>query len=189
VLNISNAASAAGLEERTANAYVRLLEALFLLYRLPAWGRTLHSRSGAAPKIHVVDSGIAARMLRLTPDKLNRPSRSAVTEFGHLLETFVVGELVKQASWLEAGVSLGYWRVRNLYEVDLVVERDDGAVLGFEVKAGSRVRDDDLRGLRRLRDAVGPDFVAGAVLYTGEYGYTAEDRIHVQPIDRLWAAA
>ena len=39
--------------------------------------------------------------MRLTPSKLAQREPVALTEFGHLLETFVVGELRKQASWLE----------------------------------------------------------------------------------------
>src|SRR5262249_9901551 len=99
VLNITRAASSVRLDERTADSYVRLLEAIFLLYRLPAWGSTLTARSTASPKIHVLDSGVAARLLRLTPQKLAVRSPTALTEFGHLLETFVVTELLKQASW------------------------------------------------------------------------------------------
>jgi hypothetical protein len=57
-----------------------LLEAVFLLYRLPAWGTTLTARSAASPKIHVLDSGVAARLLRLTPQKLAARSPAALTE-------------------------------------------------------------------------------------------------------------
>jgi len=41
--------------------------------------------------------------------------------------------------------------------------------------------------LTKLRDAVGPNFRAGYALYLGERSYTFEDRIHVMPLDRLWA--
>ncbi|WP_462189317.1 DUF4143 domain-containing protein [Frankia sp. CcWB2] len=69
------------LEGDTANSYLRLLEAVFLLYRLPAWGSSLTARSTRSPKIHVLDSGVAARLLRLTSDKLAARSAAALTEF------------------------------------------------------------------------------------------------------------
>ena len=69
----------------------------------------------------------------------------------------------------------------------MVVERDDGSVVAFEVKAGTSVASRDLAGLRVVREALGDAFVAGAVLHTGARSYTAEDRIHVLPIDRLWS--
>lgn len=187
VLNITAAAAGVGLDRATADSYVKLLEAVFLFHRLPAWGTTLTTRSGASPKIHVLDSGVAARLLRLTPAKLAERTPSALTEFGHLLETFVVGELLKQASWLDEVAVTGHWRTHDDDEVDLVVERDDGAIVGFEVKAASRVPGDDMRGLRKLREATKDRFLAGVVLYLGERSYTYEDRLHVMPVDRLWA--
>ena len=67
VLNVARAASDLKLRERTADNYLRLLEAVFLIHRLSAWGTTLTARASARPKVHVVDSGVAARLLRLTP--------------------------------------------------------------------------------------------------------------------------
>jgi predicted AAA+ superfamily ATPase len=187
VLNIANAASSIRLDERTADSYLRLLEAVFLVHRLPAWGTTLTARSTATPKIHVLDSGVAARLLRLTPAKLARRDPTTLTELGHLLETFVVSELLRQASWLDDLTGTGHWRTRDDDEVDLVVERSDGALVAFEVKTASRVPGGELRHLRKLRDAVGDAFLAGVSLYLGERSYTYEDRLHVMPVDRLWS--
>jgi predicted AAA+ superfamily ATPase len=186
VLNIAAAGEAAGLNKRTADNYAKLLEALFLVQRLPAWGTTLRARAAALPKLHVVDSGLAARLLRLTPERLTQANATALQQFGHLLETFVVGELRTQASWMDGIAGLGHWRTHDGAEVDIVVERDDGSVIAIEVKAGTRVVGRDLRGLRVIRDALGDAFIAGAVLHTGGRSYTAEDRIHVLPVDRLW---
>jgi predicted AAA+ superfamily ATPase len=188
VLNIGNAARAVGLDEATAASYVRLLEAVFLLYRLPAWGVSLSSRATKAPKIHLLDSGVAARLLRLTPEKLAARSPTALTELGHLMETFVVTELLKQASWSDWVSTLGHWRTSDNEEVDLVVERDDGMIIGFEIKASGRVPGPALEPLRKLRDAAGDAFLAGIALYLGPRAYTYEDRLHVVPVDRLWSS-
>lgn len=186
LLNLSKAAEAIGVSRATAEGHLRLLEDLFLVVRLPAWGRTLRSRVNASPKVHVVDSGLAARLLRLTPDKLAGLDPAALTDFGHLLETFVVGEVRKQASWLDEPVTLGHWRTSEDVEVDLVGEYDDGTVIGFEVKASERASAKEFRGLTQLRDALGSRFTAGIVLTTGRRSYTYADRLHVMPIDRLW---
>jgi predicted AAA+ superfamily ATPase len=187
VLNITNAASGTRLDHKTADSYIRLLEAVFMVYRLPAWSTTLTARSTASPKVHVLDSGVAARLLRLTPQKLAARSPAALTEFGHLLETFAVGELLKQASWADWVGGVGHWRTRDGDEVDLVVERDDGMLVAFEVKAAGRVPGTDLAPLRKLRDAAGDAFLAGVALYLGTRSYTFEDRLHVMPVDRIWA--
>jgi predicted AAA+ superfamily ATPase len=186
VLNVERAARDAGLDHSTGESYTRLLEAVFLLHRLPAWGKTLRSRAGASPKVHVLDSGVAARLLRLTPEKLLRRDATALTELGHLLETFGVGELLKQVSWMDGLAGVGHWRTHDGDEVDLVIERDDGAVLAFEVKAAGRVSGGEFGPLRKLRGAVGDAFVAGVALYTGTRSYHVDDRLYAMPIDRLW---
>jgi len=52
------------------------------------------------------------------------------------------------------------------------VERDDGAVVAFEIKTSGWTPGDEVRGLRKFRDALWEAFIAGVVLYTGERGYT-----------------
>lgn len=183
---ISKAAEALGANRNTVESYARLLEDLFLIERMPVWGKTLRARTVTTPKVHVVDSGVAARLLRLTSAKLATLDATAQTEFGNLLETFVVGELRKQLSWLEEPVTVGHWRTHDDDEVDVVVEFDDGSVLGFEVKAGERITGSDFRGLRKLRDALGTRFIAGVALSLGPRSYSYEDRLHVIPVDRLW---
>jgi len=110
-----------------------------------------------------------------------------MTEFGHLLESFVVGELLKEVSWTEEIAGYGHWRTRDDLEVDLVLETEDGGVIGFEVKAAARVAGSDFAGVRRLRELLGDAFLAGVALYTGTRSYTHEDRLHVMPIVRLWS--
>ena len=186
LLNVSNAARDVDLEQRTADNYTKLLEAVFLIQRLPAWGSTLRSRAGSAPKVHIVDSGVAARLLRLSAARLSSLQATALTEFGHLLETFVVGEILKQVSWSDNVAGCGHWRTHDGDEVDLILERDDGCVVAFEVKSGSKTSGKDFGGLQKLRADLGNKFIGGVVLNTGERSYTPDDRIHVLPIDRLW---
>jgi predicted AAA+ superfamily ATPase len=187
VLNVTKAGATIGIEKSTAENYTKLLEAVFLVHQLPAWGTTLGSRVAVAPKIHVVDSGLAARLLHLTERKLGAASAPALTEFGHLLETFVVGEVCKQLDWLDAPVQHGHWRTHDGDEVDLVLEREDGKVAALEVKASSRVPSGELRGLLKLSRKLGTQFLGGVVLYTGTRAYSQGD-VHIMPIARLWNA-
>ena len=192
ILNISRVGSSEGLPTSTASDYVKLFESSFLVRLLPAWGKTLRPTIASRPKIHMVDSGLAACLLRLPPDKLAGLDPASMQQFGHLLETFVVGEVLKQASWLQHRAHVGHWRTHDGDEVDLVIEDGrDGSVVGIEVKASGRVHRQDRRGLRMLRQALGERFVAGVVFYTGTHSarYADDDRIIALPIDRLWAAA
>ena len=186
LLNVSQVGADLGIDRKTLEDYVELLEDLFLVARLPAWGKTLRARASSKPKVYVVDSGLAARLLRLTPTKLASLDPTGLTELGNLLETFVVGELRKQVSWLDEQATCGHWRTGDDDEVDFVVEFADGTVLAFEVKTGERVRGNDLKGMRKLREAIGDRFLAGVALSMGPRSYTYEDRLHVMPLDRLW---
>lgn len=189
VLNMSRAGDAVGLAATTAADYIRLFEASFLVRLLPAWGRTQRTASTARPKAHIVDSGVAARLLRLPPARLASLEPAALQQFGHLFETFVVGEVLKQTSWLDHQPSVGHWRSRDGTEVDLVLENGhNGTIVGVEVKAGSRLRPGDRRGLEGLRRLVGDRFTAGVILHTGPYCSRLDDsgRLIGLPADRLW---
>jgi predicted AAA+ superfamily ATPase len=188
VLNIAAAADAIGMEKSTAENYLRLLEAVFVVHRLPAWGTTFGSRIARQPKLHLVDSGVAAWLLGLTPEKISRGDPAVLSEYSHLTETFAVGEILKQLSWWDAPVTAGHFRTGAGDEVDLVVESDDGVVLAFEVKAGSRVHGEDLRGIRALRSRLGNRLAAAIVLYTGSHTYQHEEGSFVLPLDALWTA-
>lgn len=187
LLNLTKVGNGLSTTWNTLESHTRLLEDLFLLERLPAWGKTLKARSVAAPKLHMIDAGVAARLMRVSPQKLAGLDQTSLTEFGNLSETFVVGELRKQASWLDEPVTVGHWRTHDDDEVDHVVEFGDGSVVAFEVKANERVSAKDRIGMRKLRDLLGDRFIAGVVFSTGARSFTSDDeRIHVMPVDRLW---
>ena len=186
VLNINSVAQKLGYTQDLVSSHTKLLEDVFLVHRVEAWGKTLTSRAVSHPKIHVTDSAIAARLLRLTTQKLNQTNPTVMSEFGHLLESFVVNELIRQATWTAGIAGIGHWRVQDGDEVDLIVEKDDGGIVGIEIKAGSRVPIKEIAPMRNLRKKMGDNFIAGVVFHLGTTNYTVEDRIHVMPVDRLW---
>jgi len=122
----------------------------------------------------------------LTPEKIAKNDPSVLTEYGHLVETFAVGEILKQVSWWDAPVTAGHFRTAAAEEVDLVLERDDGTVIAFEIKAGTRIARSDLAGIWALRTRIGDRLAAAFVLYTGPLAYTHEDGTMVLPLDALW---
>lgn len=186
LLNIAKAAGDVGLKAATAENYTRLLELIFVIYLLPAWRRTDRGPI-PRPKVYAVDSGVGARLLRLSAAKIRSNDPLFLSQYGNLMETFVVGEMRKMISWMDGACEVGYWRNRRGDEVDLVVERpDEGAVIGVEVKSSTKVSPDDWRGLRQLRDELGPRFRAGLVMNMGDMPRRLDDRIYAAPIDKLW---
>src|SRR5256885_3280176 len=88
VLNMAAISGTIGLEKSTAENYIKLLEAVFLIYRLPAWGTTLGSRVTRHPKVHLVDSGVMAWLPDLSPPKMPQAAPAALPQYGHLLQKF-----------------------------------------------------------------------------------------------------
>jgi predicted AAA+ superfamily ATPase len=177
--------SALGLSRPTIARYLQALEEIFLVRRIPGRSRNLGTRATAAPKLIFVDSGIAANEIAVDARALLRPG----APFGPLLESFVLSELSRQLTWSARAVELSHYRDHNKYEVDAVLEDRSGHVVGIEVKAASTVGPDDFRGLRRLADRLGDDFVAGVVLYTGTSTLPFGDRLRAMPVSALWQLA
>ncbi|TWJ24233.1 hypothetical protein JD76_04382 [Micromonospora endolithica] len=176
--------SALGLSRPTIARYLQALEEIFLIKRIPGWSRNLGTRATAASKLIFVDSGIAANEIATDGRALLRPG----APFGPLLESFVLSELSRQLTWSEQFVDLSHYRDQSRYEVDAVLENRTGQVVGIEVKAATTVGPDDFRGLRRLAERLGNDFVAGIVLYTGTSTLPFGDRLRAMPVSTLWQA-
>ncbi|GAB1693823.1 ATP-binding protein [Krasilnikovia sp. M28-CT-15] len=177
--------SALGLSRPTIARYLQALDEIFLVKRIPGWSRNLGTRATATPKLIFVDSGIAAHELSLDARALLRPG----APFGPLLESFVLSELARQLSWSNQLANLYHYRDHSKFEVDAVLENRHGHVVGIEVKAASTVGPDDFRGLRRLADRLGDDFIAGIVLYTGASTLPFGTRLRAMPVSALWEVA
>ena len=116
---------------------------------MPPWSDNRIKRLIKTPKLHFRDSGVLAALAGIDADRV-RADRSLL---GPLLETFVFGELVKQAGWSDAGIEFFHYRTKEGTEVDLVMEDRLGRVVGIEVKASATVTPADFRGLRQLAEA------------------------------------
>lgn len=182
LLNVSELAGPFQLTRQTIHDYLTLLERVFLIDRLLPWHRNRMSRLVKTPKLHMGDTGVACALLGLDESRLHR-ERDAL---GPLLETFVLQELRRQASWSAEPVSFFHYRDRDGGEVDIVLEQDAGAVAGIEVKAAATVSEADFRGLRKLKDASGRRFAHGVVLYDGEASVPFGEGMHALPTRSLW---
>lgn len=93
-LNVSALANELSIPARTTDGYLALLEATFLIHRVPAWSTNLSRKVIRRPKLVVSDSGLACHLLGVTGATLDRPGRP----LGPLLETFVANEIRKASN-------------------------------------------------------------------------------------------
>lgn len=101
-------------------------------------------------------------------------------------------ECAKHAEWAEEEVGLYHFRDKRKREVDIVLERADGRIVGVEVKASATVGRRDFNGLAALAEFAGAAFERGAVFYTGMRTlpfHRDRVRLHALPLARIARAA
>jgi uncharacterized protein len=96
------------------NAYLDVLATLYLVRFLPAWTTSRTNRSKRRPVAHFVDTALAAHLVGETAADL---ARMESRWFGPLLESYVVGEVAKQAGWQDRPTTLSHYRDRDQREV------------------------------------------------------------------------
>lgn len=183
LVNYSSLGAPLSFNHVTTQKYVGLFEQLFLVRALPPWFSNELSRLIKTPKLTFLDSGLLASLRGLTPEKI-AADRGL---FGALLETFVLAETLKLASWAGEPMQFFHFRDKEQNEVDVVIENADGKLIGLEVKAAATATSGDFSGLRRLAAAAGRRFVAGYVLYDHDQVIPFGEKLFAVPISALWA--
>ena len=183
LVNFAQAGGRIGLDEKTVRKYVAIFEQLFIVRRVEPWLRNRLKRLVKTPKLHFVDSGLLATTLGATAPRIAKDRAM----LGPLLEAFVFSEVLKQAEWSGGDCTLHHYRDKDQDEVDVVVENNDGAIIGIEVKAAATVGAGDFRGLRKLANACADELRLGVVLYDGEQVVPFGERLFAAPVSCLWA--
>jgi len=106
--------------------------------------------------------------------------------FGALLESFVFSEVLKLMTASELRLTPYHFRDQQMHEVDIVLERDDGMIVGIEVKAAATVKSSDFAGLRTLAEACKERFAYGVVLYDSTDLVPFGDKLAAAPLSSLW---
>lgn len=166
----------------TVQAYVTLLEQLYVLQRLPAWRPGIGARESGRPKVYVCDPAMLAHLLGANRERIENDDQ--VT--GKACETLVATEVLKQASWADTATSVYHYQ-RERADIDLVIESRAGELAAIEVKARATLRPQDWKWLAALRDARGKRFKAGIVVYSGEQTIPLGERLWAVPYSGLWA--
>jgi len=183
--NFSSIGRELGIDHKTVANHLRTLEQLFLVVRLPAWNVNLGHRVIRSAKLHVADTGMLCSLLGADAERLSEDGAIA----GSVFETFAVDEIIRLASVSELGqlLELSHYRDQRGNEVDLVIERAGGDIVGIEVKASATPRLRDIAGLAQLRDQLGERFRLGILLHLGPDTVPMGDRISAVPLAGLWS--
>ena len=100
-----------------------------------------------------------------------------------------LGELFKHTTTADVDYQLlSNYQDADTFEVDVVIEKAGGQLVGVEVKASATIKERDLRGLKKLARLAGDQFTAGVLLYDGDETLPLGSNIWASPLSTLWGS-
>lgn len=183
IRNFKQFADALELHRNTLGEYLNALHDVHLLEEVPAYRPSLDKRETDKERLFVADPALVAAVLPAAPEELRRNTDG----FSTLLETFTATEIIRLLTWSATSARLYHWRESDTNEVDLVLERGDGMLVGIEVKASRTADPQMFHGLRRLRDRYPRRFGRGYVIHSGDRVTRQEDDLWALPFSALWS--
>ena len=162
VINISSLSGDVGVSRATLNEWLAVLEASFIIFRLPPWFENANKRAIKTPKLYFTEPGLAAWLLEIeTPRQISRDPL-----MGNLFENMVVTEALKARLNSGQMSNLYFYRDTKGNEVDLVL-RQHRKLKPVEIKAAMTFSPDMTRGLKHFQKQFA-DALPGAVVYAGD---------------------
>ncbi|MCL2154265.1 MAG: ATP-binding protein [Leptospirales bacterium] len=182
-MEMSQITAALSINKLTLDSYINALISMFMFEKVSPWLKTDYERVGKRSKFYATDTGIMASVLGWNPKEVfMNEDRS-----GKLIETFVFQELAAQID-LENKYILSQYRDRLNKEIDFLVEREDGALLGVEVKASHNVSKEDFAPQEWFMNNILKNKIqyTALVLYSGDRTINFGDNFIAAPIAALW---
>jgi predicted AAA+ superfamily ATPase len=143
-MDLSAIGSGLSIRRPTIESYINALETLYLVERVDPWTRTDYARIGIRSRLFMVDSSLMASLLRWKMDQVRfDPDRS-----GKLIETYAFNEIMAQVDAGDGRYELFHYRDREKREIDFLIERENSALLGIEIKAGSAISKSDFKHMK-----------------------------------------
>ncbi len=171
VLNVASLAKDAGISVVTANSWISILEASFVLLRLPPYYKNFSKRIIKSSKIYFCDTGLLCNLLNI----FNREQLQESNLRGAIFENLIVIELMKAALFKGEEPQLYFWRDTNQNEVDLLRETD-GKLEAIEIKSGETKNQKFYDGLKKFSEVSGISLSDTKVVYGGSDSYRGENQ-------------
>jgi predicted AAA+ superfamily ATPase len=180
LLNVSSLAADAGVDRATAEAWLSVLRASYLVFLVRPWFANIAKRLVKMPKLYFCDTGLAAWLMGAT----SRSHVAALPQRGALFENWAMSEMLKAR--LNQGHSPGLWFLRDQqgHEVDALIETAPNAFAAVEIKSGETVSSDFFKGLDFWRKRLPGATLTPWLIYGGT-DVEPRERATVLPWHRL----
>ena len=163
ILNVTALAEDAGITRKTAESWLSVLEASYIIYMMKPYYKNFGKRIIKNPKLYFYDTGLVSSLLGIT-------AAGQMETFymrGALFENFIVSELLKRRLFSGKSDELYFWRDSNGVEVD-VIEEDSLELKAYEIKASETMNTAFFSNIKKIRDLAGIKAENTAVIYSGK---------------------
>lgn len=157
-----------GVSYKTIQEWLSILEASFIIFRLPPYHRNVGKRLVKACKIYFMEPGLATYLLGI--EKREQIARDPL--FGSLFENMVVVEALKARVHSGKDPGLCFFRDSNGNEVDLILVRRENP-LAIEIKSAMTFHPDFAKMLPKFMALTGSK-TPGCVIYSGDMETSGE---------------
>ncbi|OGB96866.1 hypothetical protein A3F06_00635 [candidate division TM6 bacterium RIFCSPHIGHO2_12_FULL_36_22] len=164
LLNVTDLAMNCGITQKTAESWLSILEASYIIFLLSPHHENFNKRVIKKPKLFFYDTGLAGSLLGLTSAK-----EMGISSFrGHLFENLIIADFYKQFYNQGLPVPLYFWRDKNGYiEIDCIVNQGTRLV-PIEIKSGATIQSNLFNSLERWNELAQADPANGYLIYGGE---------------------
>jgi predicted AAA+ superfamily ATPase len=178
LMDYSTLAKDVGVNAKTIKHWLSILEASFILFKLPPFYQNFGKRMVKSPKYYFVEPGLLTYLLNIeTPAQARRDPL-----VGQLFENMIVSECLKARANAGKPANLYFYRDSNGNEVDLLWQ-EGHQLVAMEIKSSATYQPKQLKGIKRLK-ALTPDVKAAYLVYAGE-AFTFSDQTQALPFDQI----
>lgn len=184
LLDITELARDAGIDRKTAKAWLSVLEASYVIHLVqPYFKDNFGKRLIKTPKLYFYDTGLACALLDITS------AEQLSTHYlrGAFFESFVVSEIKKHYYNNRRTPPLYFWRDMSGNEIDCVIEQGN-QIVPIEIKASHTFSQDFYKGFKYLKDILGDRMAPGTVIYCGDipFGFHEHRGINWQAMESIF---
>jgi len=170
LLNITALADDCGIATKTVEAWLSILEASYVLFRLQPYFKNFNKQLTKAPKLYFYDTSLACFLLRINSVEALDISPAK----GGLVESFIISDMYKHFYNQGAAPSLYFWRDSRGHEVDCLLDRGD-TLVPVEIKSSQTFNQRFFEGLVYWCELAGMDPAEGWVVYAGNEEFAMKD--------------
>ncbi|HQT82217.1 ATP-binding protein [Ferrovum sp. PN-J185] len=170
LLNLTSLGNDCGISSHTAQEWISVLEASYIVKRIMPFHSNFGKRLIKAPKLYFLDTGLASWLLNITTSDI-----LSVHPFrGALFESMVVAEMIKHQFNHGSRLHLSFWRDNSGTEIDIIDEQEN-PIKAVEIKSGATFTTEWVHSLIKLNRLLNNPSVQLKVIYGGDESFERDN--------------